>query len=47
MFGSISNRILELRSLYRIDLVFDDAASQANFDARARKAFQRGTYRQL
>jgi hypothetical protein len=47
LLGGIGNRVLELRSLYRIDLVFDDTASQTNFDSRVRKAFHRGTYRQL
>jgi hypothetical protein len=47
MFGAVANRVLELQSLYKIILVFDNDAAQRDFDAKVRKAFQRGTYRQL
>jgi len=47
LLGGVGNRVLSLQSLYRINLVFGDVAAQKDFDARARKAFQRGTYRQL
>ena len=47
LFGSLPHRVLVFHSLYRVQPSFASVDEQRTFDNRVRKAFQRGTYRQL
>jgi len=47
LFGSLPHRVLVFHSLYRVQPSFANLDEQRTFDNRVRKAFQRGTYRQL
>ena len=47
LFGSLPHRVLVFQSLYRVQLHFASIDEQRTFDNRVRKAFQRGTYRQM
>jgi len=45
--GSSAGHVLVFHALYRVDPRFAGADEQRTFDERVRKAFRRGTYRQL
>ena len=47
LFGSLPSHVLVLHSLYRVQPLFDSVADQRTFDDRVRRAFRRGTYRQM
>jgi len=47
MFGSLPHHTLVFRSLYHVEPRFSGVDEQRTFDSRVRKAFHRGTYRQL
>jgi len=47
LFGASPHHVLIFKSLYRVHPRFASDAEQRTFDNRVRKAFRRGTYRQL
>jgi len=47
LFGASPQHVLVFKSLYRVRPRFASDAEQRTFDDRVRKAFRRGTYRQL
>jgi len=47
LFGSLPNRVLVFRSLYRVQPRFAGEHQQRDFDGRVSRAFRRGTYRQM
>jgi len=47
LFGSLPHHVLVFHSLYRVKPRFASVDEQRTFDNRVRKAFRRGTYRQL